>query len=423
MPSSNKTLDYLYGLEKRGIRLGLRRIKALLSLLGNPHKAYPSVIVAGTNGKGSTCAMIEAMLLKGGYRTGLYTSPHLIRFNERIRVAGKEITNRDIARITEKIRTALKRSAVKTPPTFFEFATAIAFEYFCEKKVDIAVLETGMGGRLDAANAAPACVSVITNIALEHTEYLGDTIEEIAKEKAGIIKKGGAVVTSARGKATAVIRRTAGEKGSELFVMGRDFDIRQRKGGFDYEGDEKIKQLGTNLIGAHQMINAGLALKVAELLSKKGFPMSQKAIRQGLKVVIWPCRFEVVSRHPFVVLDAAHNPEGAATLADTFKGFGSKRLVIVLGIMADKDIGGIMSKLAPPAHTLIITRPENERAAKTEALCNIAMPYGKRVIIREGVRSALKQALLECGQKGIVCVTGSIYTVGEAKRFFGRPAK
>ena len=430
MGESRNTIEYLYGLTPDVIKPGLPRVERLLERLKNPHLSFPSVIVGGTNGKGSTSAMLASILKEAGLKTGLYTSPHLLRFNERIKVNGKEIRLFDVERLVRSMKRFVKKADALSSPSFFEFTTAMAFEYFREKEVDVAVLEVGMGGRLDATNVVIPLVSIITSVGLDHTQYLGQTIEDIAFEKAGIIKEGIRVVSAvSNGEASSVIKKISKDRGSGLCVLGRDFSTARtgsgypllqrgvRGGyGFDYKGDNVINGLETNLKGAHQLRNAACVLKTTEVLRSFGYDIREGAIRRGLKNAVWPGRLEVVSKKPCVILDCAHNPDGARALASALRDFKYKRLVFVMGIMADKDIRGIFNELLPMADIVIFTEPKNKRRADTLVLSNMAKPYDCRVAEIKNVRRAIDYAVKEAGSDGVVCVTGSVFTVAEAMR-------
>src|SRR3990172_3105048 len=416
MAGSRNTIEYLYGLTPDVIKPGLERIERLLEHLKNPHLNYPSIIVGGTNGKGSASAMLASILKEAGLKTGLYTSPHLLRFNERIRVNGKEIRSFDVERLVRKMKRVVKKADALSSPSFFEFTTAMAFEYFREKKVDVAVLEVGMGGRLDATNVVIPLVSIITSVGFDHTQYLGAAIEDIAFEKAGIIKEGIRVVSAVSdGAASGVIKKISKGRGSGLCVFGRDFSAMETWSGFDYKGDIVINGLETNLKGAHQIRNAACAIKATEVLRSFGYDIRDNAIRRGLKNAVWPGRLEVVSKKPVLVLDCAHNPDGARALAIALRDFKYKRLVFVMGIMADKDIKGIFNELLPMADIVIFTEPKNKRRADVKVLSGIAKPYKCRVAEIKDVARAIDYAVKEAGPLGLVCVTGSVFTVAEAK--------
>ncbi len=422
MPSYPQTLKYLNSLEPLGIMPGLKRIKALLNALGNPQNAYPSLHVAGTNGKGSTCAMLESILIEAGYKVGLYTSPHLVRFNERIRISKKEISDRRLVGCVDAVRDAMKKTG-GNKPTFFEFTTAAAFHYFKKQKIDIAVIETGMGGRLDATNVLNPLVSVITSIGLDHTEWLGETLEQVAFEKAGIIKKNGVVVMGeTKPAALSAIKAAAKKKNARLKLMGRDFRcMGASSGDFSYSGMKmRLKGLKLNLLGAHQINNAASALAAIEILQGLGFQIRESHIKNGLKKILWPGRFEVIRKRPLVILDACHNPDGAEALGRALKSVKFNKLILVAGIMADKDIGGILKPLALAADIVIFTAPDTPRAAEAALLLEMLKPYSKPALVEVPVALACKKALSLAKPKDAVCITGSIFTIGEAKKYLAK---
>lgn len=420
--SYQETLSYLFGLQKFGIKFGLSKINKLLELCGNPHYNLKTVHIAGTNGKGSTAATIASIMKEAGYKVGLYTSPHLIDFTERIKISGKEIEEGEVVRLTECIRSKIQGSEFKDELeriTFFEFTTAMALIYFKEEEVDIAVMETGMGGRLDATNVIRPLVSVITNISVEHKEYLGDTIEAIASEKAGIIKDGVPLITGVeQPTAFQVIEKVCSEKGALLYRLGRDFSF-QRKGGntFLYNGiKESFDALTLNLRGGHQFQNASIAIAAVEMLRDKGFLISPEALIDGLGKVSWLGRLETVSQSPMIILDGAHNPAGAEVLSRVIKEeLKFNRLYLVLGIMADKEIDGIISPLAPLAHEVILSRPKYERASKPSDLLSLAKQYNMNSKAFEDLREAIDYARSKAGSEDLIIVSGSLFTVGEAR--------
>jgi len=418
MPSGKSIVEYLYGLERRGIKPGLERVRSLLAALGNPQDSFTSIHVAGTNGKGSVCSFLSSVLIEAGHRTGLYTSPHLFRFNERISVNSRNITGGELVEAASEVRSAL-RKARAGGVTFFEFTTAMAFLHFRKKKVSLAVVETGMGGRLDATNLVRPAVSVITNIALDHTAWLGSTMREVAEEKAGIIKPGVPVVTGQKpGAALSVIRSAAKKNSSPLYVMGKDFHAEGETGAFSYSGlYGGLGGLRTTLKGAHQVKNAALALAAAELLRAQGISIGAKEIRAGLKAALWPGRFEILSRRPLVILDGAHNPAGAAVLKEAVSSLRKKRLILVIGMMSDKDMGGILRELVPSSDLVIATRPGGERSASVESVMAAAARYGKPVMGAKKVKDACEKALCLASPADCVLVSGSLFTVGEGRRY------
>jgi len=455
--SYSDTINYIYNLQKHGTKFGLSNITRLVSIFGNPHESFLSVHVAGTNGKGSTSAFIASLLKISGLKVGLFTSPHLVSFTERIRVNSEEITEYEVMSLTEEIRSKV----VDFSPTFFEVVTALAFLYFQRKRIDIAVIEVGMGGRLDATNILMPEVSVITCIDYDHREYLGDTLSEIAYEKAGIIKDSIPVVISSQAPdVLEVIEAKAKEKNSEVYLYGRDFSAvlkREDPSGicFDYFGGDSfdIHDLYLPLIGEHQMQNATVAIKAVELLSKKITPNSElrtpNFIREGLKDVKWPGRLEMIQDDPPILIDGAHNPGAAVVLSRALvKNFLGiyKRIILILGIMGDKDIEGIMKPLLPITSEIILTSPGYERAAPPAKLAGIAASLGfPEVRIAACVKDAIEMAIkiAECGMqnsecemqsteyeiipkseicnpKSLIVITGSFYTIGEAEEVLGQ---
>ena len=431
------SLEYLFGLQRFGIKLGLSNITALLGHLGNPHQGLPAVHIAGSNGKGSTAAFLTSILRKAGYRVGLYTSPHLIDFAERIQVNGIPIAEERVVRLTDRIREVvgdMEKSGELWPDssnlpenfdpkkatiTFFEFTTAMALVYFQEERVDLAVLETGMGGRLDATNVIDPLLALISPISMEHQQYLGKTLLQIAGEKAGIIKPGRPLLTTARQpRVVALLEEKCREVNSPFYVHGRDF--RGRKAGpqlMDFRGSShRWKDLRLGLAGGHQVLNASLALAAAEVLPEMGFPLKEDHLRKGLEETKWPGRLERVGDSPPILLDGAHNPGATKILRQALdEEFPFRRLILVLGIMGDKEIPKMMPNLVPPADLLILTRPHMERAASLELLRKHASPWKKPTLEISDVGGALEKAMGEAGREDLVVVTGSLYTVGEAR--------
>ncbi len=415
------SIAYLYGLQKFGIKFGLTSITRLLAALGNPHRRLRCVHIAGTNGKGSTAAFIASIAAAAGYKIGLYTSPHLIRFTERITINNQEISRTAVDRLTGRIRDA---AASLSSLTFFECATAMALLYFAEQQVDCAVIETGMGGRLDATNVIQPMLSVITAISREHEQYLGHTIMNIAAEKAGIIKRNGVLLTAVRSPAAlALLRRRCRKMGSAMFVLGRDFSLqRQPDRTLAYSGlTHDLARLRLGLRGEHQLENGALALAAAELMSRHGFALSDAAVRQGLKTVYWPGRLEVVHSRPLLVFDGAHNPAAMRCLcASLLNGFDCERVLLVLGIMRDKDIRAMLKEIMPIAGRVFVCSPDMDRAASTPELARMLHDSGVDCVEGKSVGDALARALREARRRDLVCVTGSLFTVGEAKAAFAR---
>jgi len=373
-------LKYLQSLEKFGIHLGLDRINILLQKLGNPHLKFKSIHVAGTNGKGSTCAMIASILKEASYRVGLYTSPHLFDYTERIKINGRDISKKKFSEGIRRVRKAAE--GMREKPTVFEVITAVAFWYFAKEKVDYAVVEVGMGGRLDATNVITPLVSVITNIDYEHTEVLGKSLSRIAREKTGIIKPGVPVVTTeTKAEPIRVMKAVAEKNGSVLIAVSG-----------------KLSAVSSNLIGTHQKLNAACAVAALRLA---GIKVSKTAIATGLQKVQWPARFQVISRKPLTIIDGAHNPAGIEVLTKSLKSlFPGKRFSFVIGVQKDKNARAMLSRLKPLAKKIIITCSSHQRAAKTVA--------GKRAV-------KLKKAL-GLTEKEDRVIAGSLYLAAEVLR-------
>jgi dihydrofolate synthase/folylpolyglutamate synthase len=363
--------------------------------------------------------MLSAILTRGGYPVGLFTSPHLVSFNERYRLRDQEVSADRLLALINEVRAAVDDNE---PPTFFEFATAMAFLYFLQEGAAPIILETGMGGRLDATNIVQPLVTVITNISRDHQEHLGEGLLAIAGEKAGIIKPGAPLVTMARQKQVVTLfRNRCQEVGAPFYQGGVDFKSRGKSGGaFDYFGlEQDIAGLTLKLKGRHQYGNAAVALAVVELLRQGGFPVSEAAIREGLKEARWPGRLEQLSQDPRILLDGAHNPAAALILAQNLKkARGNGRLMLVMGVMADKDVDAILARLLPLAQTVIFTQPQYFRAATPRDLAKRAQPYGLEILQTPRVATAVQQAQSLAGPEDRIVITGSLYTVGEAKEYF-----
>ena len=353
MPS---TILYLYSLQRFGMKFGLRNIRTLLRTIGDPQKEFPSIHVAGTNGKGSTAAMIAAIYSAAGYRVGLYTSPHLVRFNERIRINGIDIADRDVTRIVRILRPAIE----KTQSTFFEATTAVAFRYFAEQRVDIAVIETGLGGRLDSTNVIRPIVSVITSIGKDHTEQLGRTYSSIAGEKAGIIKSEVPIVVgNVRGAALAVIRDTAFSKHSAL-LLSRNIKI--------------PRNIILQLRGPYQLDNARCAIAAVTLTADR-FLIGDAAVKHGLEKTMeltgLRARCETIHLSPTVILDVAHNPDGMRALIGQLNTMPIRKLIVIFGVMKDKDYTSMLGAFKSLKPTIICTQPVTDRALSVQKLCEV----------------------------------------------------
>ncbi len=414
--------SYLYGLEKYGILLGLENIEILLSLLGNPEKKIKTIHIVGTNGKGSTASFLSNILLSAGYKVGVYTSPHLIKFNERIKINKRFISDKDIERIAFDIKGRIEKSPHKDRPyTFFEVTTALAFQYFYDKGVDIAVIEAGLGGRLDATNVLNPLVTIITNVGLEHKEFLGDTLEKIAFEKGSVIKKDVPAVTAVTEESPLeVITTIARDRQAPLYVLGRDFNYR-RKSLFDYDyrgiknnySNLKLK----NLVGINQFMNSTLALASVELLKTKGFKISTDAVREGIANAKWEGRFEIIKKRPLFIIDGAHNPHGIKALIDNLKNFyPNKKFNFILNILKDKDINEMIDSIKPYSQYIYLTPNKNERSYSADEL---RKGFSKRenFFVFDDIPSAIQKALSE---NTPTVFTGSLYGIGEAKEYLSK---
>lgn len=402
-------------------RPGLERITELMEKLGNPQNDVKFIHVAGTNGKGSTSAMMESVLRAAGYRTGLYTSPHLFRMSERIKVDGVEVTEEELCELAEETKRAV--DTMDDKPTEFERITAMGFLYFKKRNCDIVVLEVGLGGRMDATNIIPAPeVAVIMNIALEHTNILGDTVEKIAFEKGGIIKAGTSVALYRQSaQAEGVIEALCRERGAKLrraesvtlqkrSIDGQTFDCGAREG------------LSIALLGSHQLGNAATALAAIDALREKGWRISEEAVREGLAATRWGARLEVLHREPTVLLDGAHNPDGVTALSNAlYELFGEEKLTLVMGVMADKDYVEMLELIAPRAKRVIATAPDYYRALSPKALADaLAAKLSVPVVDGGSVENALRLVLDTTPANEAVCVFGSLYQAGEVRAFFGK---
>lgn len=416
-------LAFLSSLNKMGIRFGLDPIRSLLDRLRNPQNGYPSVLIAGTNGKGSVAAMTASILTAGGFKTGLYTSPDLIDFRERIRVDGEMISREEAAICTGQVKAAITEDV-----SYFEFLTAMAFLHFQRQQVDIAILEIGMGGRLDATNVVIPLVSVITNISLEHREYLGNTLEKITREKGGIIKEGGICLTAARQKrVVATLEEICREKGARLYRVGKEIRTTlHRDGTFSYHGiGRSYARLVCPLAGRHQFSNAALALGAVELIADAGFPVDGQTVAEGLRKTRWEGRLEILRHAPTLLVDGAHNPAGAETLRRALQtGFPRRRFILIFGVLGDKDYRAMVKRLLPLADRVILTRPNSERSLPLDLLLPVARRFHGAVEGIENPGDALRAAISQAGEEDLICVAGSLYLVGEIKKIHqsgGRP--
>ncbi len=427
-----KALEYLsrYTNYERALRypydgwaMNLERVRGLLEGLGDPDRGLSIVHIAGTKGKGSTAAMIEAVARAAGLHTGMYTSPHLIDFKERIRVSGRMVTEDAVARWVERLMPAAESVHAKKElgtVTYFEILTALAFAVFGEARVDLAVVEAGLGGRYDATNACEPLVSVMTSISLDHTDILGDTIAEIAAEKSMIVKPGAAAVFAPQPKeARAVLEARCEEVGvTPVWVEDRYAATRTAEdiGGqsFDLSGGRELKDLRLPLLGDPQLINAAAAVAAADELSARGIMIDDGAVRGGLNALRWPARFEVVSRSPDVILDGAHNAASAAGLRGVLERlYPGRRVTAVIGLGGDKDVEGFCRELGPVIGRAVITRSRAMKAAAAERIESSLAEFGASVERTGSVAEAMGRALGQAGSDDVVVVTGSFYVISE----------
>ncbi|MGM0470980.1 MAG: bifunctional folylpolyglutamate synthase/dihydrofolate synthase [Bacillota bacterium] len=420
---SNEAVEYLNQLNKFGVKPGLERIELLLEYLGNPEEELDIIQIGGSNGKGSTAVMISSILSAGGYKVGTYNSPEIITFYERMRINGEYMQPEALDKLTTEIKPFLARIEEQGlgHPTFFEVVTAIAFKYFAEQEVDFAVMEVGLGGKLDATNVSTNLVSAITNISLEHTEYLGDTIAEIAAEKGGIIDKEGTVVTGVKDQdALAVLHELATAKNAELINVAESLTVKRVSRGlkgqqFKVSGAVDYGEISIPLLGGYQRQNLAVALGILEALPVE---VSVEGVRAGLQDVVWPGRLELLGQDPLVILDGAHNPSGAAELAKVIEeDLEYQRLILVLGILADKDVEEMLDILVPLADELILTRNSNHRTSNPK---EVAQLIDRDVEVSQNVTTAVKRAVELAGADDLIGISGSLYTIAEARNFLAK---
>ena len=416
--TSAEAIKYIHSINWTFTKPGLERIGELCERLGNPQNELRFIHVAGTNGKGSFCSMLDSVLRSAGYKTGLFTSPYITEFNERIRFCGENIDGDELAAITEYVKPFA--DAMTDKPTEFELITAIGLEYFKRKGCDVVVLEAGMGGRLDSTNIIPtSLLSVITGISLEHTAYLGDTVEKIAAEKAGIIKKKGTVLFGGEDGACArVIAARADEMNADFAVIDKSTlkVVRSDLFGsvFDYRGRENLE---ISLSGLYQPQNAANVIAAVDILNTKGFSISEDALRRGLLAARWQARFEVISREPLIIFDGAHNPEGIEKAVESVKYyFGEQKVLILTGVMKDKDYGYIAQRLSEITGTAFTITPDNPRALDAREYAAVLRKTGVTATAYASVSDAVSAGKALASEKNIplICL-GSLYMYGEIK--------
>lgn len=420
------SLDYLVNLTTFGMNFGLDRIRELLKRLGSPEKKLRVVHVGGTNGKGSTTVMIARILREAGYKVGVFTSPHLHDYRERMTINGQMIPKETMIQIIDDLRPQLEAMVAEgfEHPTEFEVSTALALLYFAQEEIDYALIEVGLGGAIDSTNVVTPLISVITNVAMDHMDYLGPDLVSIANVKAGIIKPESLVVTAAQNPdVIQVLRNTAQANSVPLYLVGEDVNWESIWSGeleqeFDLVGlHSTYYKLRLHLIGLHQLRNAATAVTVCELLqSNYGVTIPREAVYAGLRNVEWPGRLELLSLKPKILLDGAHNVDGAQALAEALPLYSRDRLILCFGMLADKEREKVVDMLVPMAEEIIVTRPNSARAGDWTSLGRLAEKHGRPVQCIEDPKEAVIYALSRLGEKDMLCVTGSLYMLADARQ-------
>jgi len=416
-----EAIQYIRGRNWRDSRLGLERIEELLHRLGNPHWELKIVHVAGTNGKGSVCAMLASVLMEAGYRTGLFTSPFINNFNEYIQINSKSISDEGLSEITSYVKEEAEKLA--DHPTEFELITTIAFMYFLKARCDVVVLEVGLGGRLDSTNIIPVPeVAVITPIGYDHMAELGNTLEKIATEKAGIIKKSGTVVSSHQEpNIVELFRYYCRERQADdiIFVDLKELKIHHNTldgQKFSYRNYEKME---ISLLGNFQPQNAALVISVVEQLQKKGWDIGENSLREGLRKAVWPARFEVVNKHPYVIVDGGHNLQCTDALVESLRFyFPGRQISFLVGVMADKEYEAMLSKVIPLAKKVFAVTINNRRALDGESIAEYFCKQGVEAKSFESVKQGLHELMKVAGNDDIICVFGSLYMCGTVRKAF-----
>lgn len=419
--SYRSSLDFLLNLQRSGIKLGLDRTVNLLGAIGDPQHAFRSVHIAGTNGKGSVAAYLNSILYHGGYRSGLFTSPHLIEYAERVRVNGAAISKSDLAAVVSDIAGAVE----ETDASFFEATTAVAFEQFRRKRVEVAAVEVGMGGRLDSTNVLSPELTSITSIDFDHTRYLGKTLREIAGEKAGILKRGVPVVTGRLKKgARDEVKRIARRRGSRVYELGRHAEygmLGMDVGGcyFEYRGLRGLRVFRTSMPGWHQLANASLAVLAAELLEDRGIKLDDAAIEKGVERAFWPGRLQVLSERPLIITDGAHNVAGARMLTRSLEDMGVFPAITVFAVLRDKRYKDMLQHLSGISRRFIFTKPWSPRALPVVRLKEAARQLGIAGSGVGRVDRAVDLALKRLGPDESLLICGSLFAIGEAMQHMG----
>lgn len=422
--SIQEARDYLFTRRATGMKLGLESMKDLVERLGHPERRLPAVHLAGTNGKGSTAAIIEAIVRAAGLKSGLYTSPHLTDERERLRIRGEKISEAELLNHLQTLLPHIEAAGA----SFFEILTAMAFVHFTKNDVDLAVLETGLGGRLDATSVITPELSVITSIGKDHIKTLGDDLVAIAGEKAGIIKPGRpAVIGHVTPEVKAFFQQHCTDKQSPLFFTADQIHIdglhlSEHGAHFHCQTpDSRYKDLQLRLLGRHQVSNAATALLAVDLLRRRGFNISDDAVREGLANVRWPARLECISRKPTMVIDSAHNPMGTQALAEAISTlFEYDKLILVFGVLADKHYETMLGHLAPLAHSFVFTQPLSDRALHPEVLKSHPLVQGRPAFADVDIESAWARARSLAGEDDLILAAGSMYFVGEILKIEGR---
>jgi dihydrofolate synthase/folylpolyglutamate synthase len=422
-----ETVEYLVNLDVFGWHPGLARIEKLMEVLGNPEKEMRFVHIGGTNGKGSTTSMLVSALRANGYKTGMFISPHLVSYRERMQINGEMVPKERLVELTEKVKDKIKVMTDQgyEHPTGFEVSTAIALLYFYEEKTDIAVIEVGLGGAIDSTNVIIPAVSVITNVTLDHMFYLGDTVREIATVKSGIIKEGVPVITASEDpEALDVIRTKAKAMHAPYLRIGRELyynvlELREDGTRFLVKDDQGYSiELQTPLVGVHQAVNGSTVMMVIKELEKQGMVFSAEKTMEGFQKTFWPARLELVGTKPKILLDAAHNFDGAVKLRRSLNSiYKYDKLIYVIGMLADKQRSKVLAKLGPLADSIVVTKPNSPRAGDWEAMYKEARNYTHDVYKDESIEGAVDKALSLAGEDDLVCIAGSIYMVAYAREY------
>lgn len=417
----DEALEFIRNTQRLGMKPGLHNISELLERMGDPQKKLKYIHIAGTNGKGSTAAFISSILIESGYKTGIFTSPHIQRMTEQIKVNNAEIEKYQFARLTElikgKIEIVLEHGGCH--PTEFEIITAMAFQYFYEQGCDVVVLEVGLGGRLDSTNVIDTPdLGVITSISYDHMNILGNTIQEIAREKSGIIKHGGDIITYLNSPSvTEIIEKTCEEKEAKLhntdFSSIKIIEQDMKEQTFNYK---EYTDLKISLLGEHQVKNAAIAVHAAEVLKSKGYNITEKTIRKGLLKARWPGRLEVLRRNPVLIIDGAHNVEGMMALKKSLDSlFPGQELTFIMGVLGDKDYQSMLAHILPGCEKLFTVTPNSSRALPAAELAKTAEKYCKNIQICGTVETAMKKSLAETPKDGVICAFGSLFYIGEIR--------